>query len=135
MAAPSSIPVSSILLLSMLLIPTGCKTRPPAATSPAIEPTTLAASPRIILSGNVAAPGPKPLADGQTVADVIAANFSKNGKPAAIVLVRQGPEGKTRELIQVDPNGKLMDEKQDYLLRDNDELVFPGPILTSQPDK
>lgn len=123
------------MMAMLLLIPIGCKTKPAATTLPTIAPSTLTSSRHVILSGNVAAPGPKPLADGETVASVIAANFSKNGKPAAVVLVRQGPDGKTRELIQVDPNGRLMDEKQDYLLRDNDELVFPGPMLTSQPDK
>ena len=47
----------------------------------------------------------------------------------AVMLIRLGPECKTRELIQVDAVGKLMDDKQNYLLRDGDELVFPGPNI------
>jgi hypothetical protein len=41
-------------------------------------------------------------------------------------LIRQGPEGKSRQLIQLDPSGKLMDEKQNYVLRDGDVLIIPA---------
>jgi hypothetical protein len=44
--------------------------------------------------------------------------------PLTLVLVRRGPEGKTRQIIPVDSHGKLMDEKQNFALRGGDELVF-----------
>ena len=47
-----------------------------------------------------------------------------------IVLIRRAPEGKTRQLIQLDARGQLMNEKQNFALRDGDELVFPGGKTT-----
>jgi hypothetical protein len=80
-----------------------------------------------VLSGGVLNPGPRELKPGDTVAEIIAENLSTPpGKPITIVLIRQAPEGKTRVLIQLDAQGRLMDQKQDWAIRNGDELVFPG---------
>jgi hypothetical protein len=80
-----------------------------------------------LISGNAKNPGSRQLHSVETVAEVISNNLVKPpGKPTAIALVRRTPEGKSRELIEVDAQGKLMDAKQDYQLRDQDELIFPS---------
>jgi len=80
-----------------------------------------------LLSGDAADPGRHALHPGDTVSTVLAANFHPSQRgPLTLVLIRRSPEGKTRQLIQLNPDGKLMDQKQDYLVRDGDELVFPA---------
>ena len=80
-----------------------------------------------VVSGGVAHPGARTLLAGDTVSTVLARDLTNPpGRPCTIVLIRQAPEGKTRQLIQLDANGKLIDEKQDWSLRNGDELVFPG---------
>jgi hypothetical protein len=82
--------------------------------------------PHYMVQGDVAEPGRHDLHAGDTIASVLADDlFHSHGQPVTLVLVRHGPEGKTRQLIPLDANGKLMDEKQDYVLRDGDELIFP----------
>jgi hypothetical protein len=67
------------------------------------------------------------LVSGDTVSTVLDRDFPNPlGRPCTIILIRQAPEGKTRQLIQLDANGKLINPKQDLVLRDGDELVFPG---------
>jgi protein involved in polysaccharide export with SLBB domain len=79
-----------------------------------------------IVTGDVIEPGRHVLNPGETISMVLASDlFHSHGVAVTVVLRRQGPEGKTRELIQLNPDGKLMDEKQDYVLRDGDELIFP----------
>jgi hypothetical protein len=91
---------------------------PPPATLPCCQYT---------VSGDVSHPGPRILAPGDTVSSVLPYILSgAPGKPITLVLIRQAPEGKTRQLIQLDPTGKLMDEKQNWVLRNGDELEFPG---------
>jgi len=86
-----------------------------------------ASAQQIVLAGGVEKPGPRKLEPGETVSTVLAANLpNPPGKPITVVLIRQAPEGKTRQLIQLDANGKLMDQKQDWALRNGDEIVFPG---------
>ena len=90
----------------------------PAATAPAEQFT---------LSGGVVNPGTRKLEAGETVSKVIMQVLPvPPGAPMTIVLIRQAPEGKTRQLIQLGSDGKLMDPKQDWALRNGDEIVFPG---------
>jgi hypothetical protein len=78
-----------------------------------------------IVSGEVQNPGPRPLVAGATVAWVLANTpLNTPHAPMTLVLVRRGPEGRTRQLIPLDSHGKLMDEKQNYAVRGGDELVF-----------
>lgn len=78
-----------------------------------------------VVSGEVRNPGPRPLIAGANVAWVLANTPLTNpGGAMTVVLIRRGPEGKTRQLIPLDAHGKLMDEKQNYALRGGDELVF-----------
>jgi hypothetical protein len=80
-----------------------------------------------MVSGGVASPGTRTLVAGDTVESVLARDCPyATGRPCTVVLIRQAPEGKTRQLIQLDSNGKLMDEKQNLAMRNGDELVFPG---------
>jgi hypothetical protein len=92
--------------------------RSPPATIPCCQ---------YIVSGGVDHPGPRTLVAGDKVSTILARDFPYAlGHPCTLVLIRQAPEGKTHQLIQLDPTGKLMDEKQDWALRNGDELVFPG---------
>jgi hypothetical protein len=89
-------------------------------------PTTIPCC-QYIVSGGVPHPGPRMLVSGDTVSTVLDRDFPNPlGRPCTIILIRQAPEGKTRQLIQLDANGKLINPKQDLVLRDGDELVFPG---------
>jgi hypothetical protein len=88
--------------------------------------------PQYTLSGGVNTPGPRALHSGDTISTVLAQNMiAKPGEPLTVVLVRRGPEGRTRKLIQIDANGKLMDLRQNYTLLDGDEIVFPGNGVTA----
>jgi len=80
-----------------------------------------------VISGGAAHPGQHELRPGYTVSTILERELpAKPGKPITIVLIRQAPEGKTRQLIQLDANGRLMDQRQNWSLRNGDELVFPG---------
>jgi hypothetical protein len=118
--------ISTFSLLCIFV--TGCHHQaacPTTQGTPCTEP--MKTSQQITLSGGVTKPGPRKLAPGETVSMVVAENFpNPPGKPVTIVLIRQAPEGRTRQLIQLDANGKLMDPKQDWALRNGDEIVFPG---------
>ena len=111
---------ASVLCLSLM----ACRQQAlPEPTPP--SPTAIA---QYFISGGVSNPGPRTLAPGDTVAIVIDRNLPPPAgqKPMTIVLIRRAPEGKTHQLIQLDARGHLMDEKQDFALRNGDELVFPG---------
>ncbi len=85
------------------------------------------AGPQYLISGNVPAAGRHDLHPGDTVSVVLDRDLADaNVGAITLVLVRQGPEGKSRQLIQLNASGKLMDEKQNYVLRDGDELIFPS---------
>jgi hypothetical protein len=117
--------ISTFALMSLLTV--GCHRgeNPTTQCSPCTEP--LSAAQKITLSGGVTNPGSRTLQPGETVSKVVAENFpNPPGKPVTIVLIRQAPEGRTRQLIQLDASGKLMDPKQDWALRNGDEIVFPG---------
>jgi protein involved in polysaccharide export with SLBB domain len=106
-----------ILLASLLW---GCNENHPGQSPNA--PT-----PQYLLSGDIKAAGRHNLHPGDTVSTVLARDLGDSEiGPATLVLSRHGPEGKTRELIQLNAIGQLMDEKQNYVLRDGDELIFPG---------
>jgi protein involved in polysaccharide export with SLBB domain len=94
--------------------------------SDAAQPAQITAGPdEYIVSGEVQNPGPRPLVAGANVAWVLANTpLTTPRGPMTLVLVRRGPEGKSRQLIPLDAHGKLMDEKQNYALRGGDELVF-----------
>ena len=103
--------------------------QPHASSVPAARPTAATSMPccQYVLSGGAAHPGHHELRPGDTVSTILARELpQKPGKPVTLVLIRRAPEGKTRQLIQVDANGRLMDEKQNVALRNGDELVFPG---------
>jgi hypothetical protein len=113
----------SLVSLSML----ACQ--PHGSSAPAARPSAATSTPcsQYVLSGGAAHPGYHELRPGDTVSTILARELlEKPGKPVTIVLIRRAPEGKTRQLIQLDANGRLMDEKQDLALRNGDELVFPG---------
>ncbi|HEX4052902.1 MAG TPA: hypothetical protein VHX86_01425 [Tepidisphaeraceae bacterium] len=85
------------------------------------------ASGQYVVSGGIPKPGSRRLIPGDTVATVIARDFpNPPAEPITIVLVRRAPEGKTRQLIQLDAHGQLMSEQQNIVLRNGDELIFPG---------
>lgn len=105
-----------------------CQTRP-ASTSADDDLSPPAKVPccQYTVSGGVAHPGTRTLLSNDTVSTAIARDFPNGvGWPCTIVLIRQAPEGKTQQLIQLDADGKLINVKQDWSLRNGDELVFPG---------
>jgi hypothetical protein len=72
-----------------------------------------------------------PIHPGDTVSKVVAKYLPKpDGTSETIVLIRHGPEGVSKRLIQISPSGRLMDPTQDVALRDGDELDFP-PAATN----
>jgi hypothetical protein len=113
----------SVACLSMVACqPHAC----PVAEDDFSPPTTIPCC-QYIISGGVPHPGPRTLISGDTVSIVLARDFPNAPDwPCTIVLIRQAPEGKTHQLIQLDSTGKLVNEKQDWVLRNGDELVFPG---------
>jgi hypothetical protein len=102
----------------------------PRASSPPAAGSTAAAATQCchyVVSGGALHPGLHTLQAGDTVSKIVARELpAAPGKPVTIVLIRQAPEGKVRQLIQLDAGGRLMDEKQNLALRNGDELVFPG---------
>jgi hypothetical protein len=117
-----------LILISLISLSTvACQQRnAPVAEEDISAPTTVPCC-QYIVSGGVAHPGPRLLVSGDTISTVIARDFANaQERPCTVVLIRQAPEGKTHQLIQLDASGKLIDEKQDWLLRNGDELVFPG---------
>jgi protein involved in polysaccharide export with SLBB domain len=114
----------SVCLLCLGLM--ACEQQTPASVQ-----STPAPPAEYLISGGVSNPGPRTLASGDCVATVIARNIPPSpGQPMTIVLIRRAPEGKTRQLIQLDARGQLMDQKQNVALRNGDELVFPGGKTT-----
>lgn len=109
-----------VLCLSLM----ACREQVPPEPAPP-SPT---ADAHYLISGGVSNPGPRTLAPGDTLAIVIDRNLPPptGQKAMTIVLIRHAPEGKTHQLIQLDARGHLMDEKQNFALRNGDELVFPG---------
>lgn len=91
------------------------------------EPPTTVPCCQYTLAGGIPRPGPRTLLPGDTVSTVLSRDFPfAPGKPTTVVLIRQAPEGKTKQLIQLNADGRLMDAKQDYALRNGDELLFAG---------
>jgi hypothetical protein len=101
--------------------------QPRGSSEPSSSGAAAAVGCQYVVSGGIPNPGPQPLLSGDTIASVLARNvYIPPGQPITIVLIRHAPEGKTRQLIQLDSRGQLMDEKQNFALRNGDELVFPG---------
>jgi hypothetical protein len=72
-------------------------------------------------------PRPHKLKPGETISIALTLEIpNPPGAPMTIVLIRQAPEGKTRQLIQLNNEGRLIDPKQDLALRNGDEIEFPG---------
>ena len=72
----------------------------------------------------------RPLGNCETVSTALRrsssdATVSEKG-PMSVVLIRRTPEGLNRELINCDEHLRPLDPKQDYILRDGDELVLPA---------
>jgi hypothetical protein len=89
------------------------------------------AAPQYILSGDVPSAGPHELHPNDTISSVLARDIPDwNLGPVTLVLIRHGPEGKTRELIELNVIGQVMNPKQNCVLRDGDELVFPNATAT-----
>jgi hypothetical protein len=121
-------------ILALILLPAfllGCHNAPQAEntsyTPPQLTPSPAPGVYRV--SGGIATPGQRPLAPGETVSMALASSLHDLSvhPPFTITLVRQCPEGKSRELIDVNHDGHLMEMKQDYVLRDGDELIMPKP--------
>jgi hypothetical protein len=116
--------ILSVCVISLALI--GCQSHAPEDASTAGSAPGTAYG-QYVVSGGVAKPGPRPLAPGDTVAVVIARNLpAPPSEPITIVLIRHAPEGTIRQLIQLNAHGQLMDEEQNFALRNGDELIFPG---------
>jgi hypothetical protein len=115
------------LVLTGSLAILGCHSGAPSESSPSQACSAASPPAQYILSGGVMHPGPQQLHPGDTVATIVARELPTGpGKPITIVLIRQAPEGKTRQLVQLNADGHLMDPAQDWALRSGDELVFPG---------
>jgi len=100
--------------------------QPRASSAPAGTATTRPCC-HYVVSGGALHPGRHELQPGDTVSTILARELpAAPGKPVGIVLIRQAPEGKTSQRIQLDARGRLMDEKQNWVIRNGDELVFPG---------
>jgi hypothetical protein len=103
--------------------------QPRASSAPAAESAAATTRPccQYVVSGGAVHPGQHELRPGDTVSTILERDFpDKPGKPVTIVLIRRAPEGKVRQLIQLDANGRLMDQRQNWAIRNGDELVFPG---------
>jgi protein involved in polysaccharide export with SLBB domain len=118
-------------IILLLMMAPACHSHPDS-TTPAAPPVVESPGPgQYLVTGGVPSPGPRPLHEGETVSTALAQSWPvPPGKPMTLVLIRRAPEGKTRQLIELDAAGKLMDEKQDYTLRDGDELFFPTNTAT-----
>jgi protein involved in polysaccharide export with SLBB domain len=111
-------PWAALLLLTSLTWGCHCTHSPQTVNTP---------TPQYILSGGIKAAGRHDLHPGDTISIVLTRDLgASNVGAVTLVLMRHGPEGKSRELIQLNAIGQLMDEKQNYVLRDGDELIFPG---------
>lgn len=113
----------------------GCHQRPkppvadPSATK-AIEPSS-ATPATFTLTGAVNNPGVRPMSSDQTIATALASQLKPIRKPrTTIVLIRRGPEGMVRQLIDVDAKGHPLDERDNIALRNGDELLVPGESAT-----
>ena len=117
--------ISTLVVLSILAA--GCHHESSGQPCSEPLPATTASSEQYILSGGVVNPGPRKLEPGETISMVVTQVIpNPPGAPMTIVLIRQAPEGKTRQLIQLNNNGRLIDPKQDLALRNGDEIEFPG---------
>lgn len=114
------------------LISLGCQTAslPPVANPPAEvqSPTGSTSMASITLSGSVDHPGVRKLTRDQTISSALGSHILPTGRQRlTVVLLRRGPEGMVRQIIDVDGNGTPLDERENIALRDGDELIVPDP--------
>lgn len=50
-----------------------------------------------------------------------------NPSPQTLLLVRRGPDGMTRQLVDCDANYQLADPQKDQALRNGDQLIVTSP--------
>lgn len=104
----------------------------PAPTITAVATTVPSTRPiaRYTVTG-IPGAGTFVLVNGDTLLEVLNRHLSTAAtRPSTIMLVRRCPEGNSRELIQLDAAGRLLNVKQNYVLRDGDELQFPTAATT-----
>jgi hypothetical protein len=128
------------VLLGMLI---GCQNGESRSVNPPAVEASAPTGPAYLLSGGVAKPGRRPLTGTETVSGVLRDNMPAMTAPVTpptaspghvtVVFIRRGPEGKVRRLIDVYPNGSLVDPTKDSALRDGDELILPMPGV-AMPD-
>jgi hypothetical protein len=79
---------------------------------------------------------PRYLRGDETISTVLAAlpgdaaddtSTSKSAQTETLVLIRRGPDGMGRKLIDCDCTGHLVDPQKDQSLRDGDHLVVSPP--------
>ncbi|MGA2584673.1 MAG: hypothetical protein ABSG31_15465 [Tepidisphaeraceae bacterium] len=108
--------------LGLVVLLAGCHSQ----TNTSIPPESAAAT--YTVSGSVKWAGSHPLHTGDTVATVISLCLpNPPGVSETLVLIRRGPEGISKRLIQISSTGRLSDPTQDVALRDGDELLFQPP--------
>ncbi len=120
----------SVLSLLLFAALSACKSNTDA-TPP--QTSDGSSGPRYMLSTGPNSAAWHPLEPGDSVETVLTQNpIPTPHGPMTVVLVHRGPEGRSRELIQLEADGKLMDPKQNYALRDGDELIYPGSTPPGQ---
>ena len=73
---------------------------------------------------------PHRLRGGETLTSALAAlptDASKQAVPETLVLIRRGPDGMARQLVDCDSSMHLVDPQKDQALRNGDHLVVSAP--------
>jgi hypothetical protein len=119
--------------LLMVIASAGCQHQSHVAVGVSGSPEVVVSG-QYVLSGGVRNPGSRSIG-GETISDVVRANMSDLlvRPPMTITYVRAGPEGHTRELIDIDATGQPIDPGQDHVMRNGDELMFPM-VPATKPD-
>lgn len=120
--------LKAILPAGCLLLVIGCQPAhhgagsgnvPPVATEPA---SAMPAA--YTLTGSVRQPGVHVMASNDTIHSVLASQIIPGSRQRlTITLIRRGPEGMVRQLIDVDAKGHPLDERDNIALRNGDELI------------
>jgi hypothetical protein len=69
------------------------------------------------------------LSGGETIATALSAIPDADGhkSPETLVLIRRGPDGMTRQLVDCDACYRLADPQKDQNLRNGDQLIVAAP--------
>ena len=104
---------------------------PGSTPVPASDASSRPVTPGYQLSGDPALAGRRPLRAGETVGSAVRQALAPTGRqgPLTVLLVRRGPEGVTREMIDVNRSLDLKDGRQNYGLHDGDEIVLPAATM------